>query len=41
MPVATPLNCPEILAIKVTDCPNVEGFRDDVNVVDELALLTV
>ena len=39
--VATPLNCPDMLAVKVTDCPNVEGFRDDFNVVEELALLTV
>ena len=41
VPVATPLNCPEILAVNVTDCPNVEGFSDDFKVVEELALLTV
>ena len=41
VPVATPLNCPSISAVKVTDCPDVEGLRDDFKVVEELALLTV
>ena len=30
-----------IVAVNVTESPNVEGFTDDVNAVVELALLTV
>jgi len=29
------------VAVNVTDCPNVEGFTDDVNAVVVLALVTV
>ncbi len=41
VPVATPLNCPDTFAVKVTDCPAFAGFSEEVRAVEELALLTV
>jgi hypothetical protein len=32
---------PVTVAVKVTDCPNTDGFADDVNVVVLVALFTV
>jgi hypothetical protein len=29
------------VAVKVTDCPFAEGFTDEANIVEELALFTV
>ena len=40
-PVAVPPNCPITVAVKVTDCPETEGFSDDLKVTVELALFTV
>ena len=31
----------DMVAVKVTDVPNVDGFRDEANVVVELTLFTV
>jgi hypothetical protein len=36
-----PPNCPETLAVKVTVAAKLEGFGDDVRVVDESAWPTV
>jgi hypothetical protein len=33
VPVTVPPNCPETDVERVTDCPKLEGFRDEVNVV--------
>jgi len=41
MPVAVPPYFPETVAVKVTDCPEAEGFTDETNAVEELAWLTV
>lgn len=41
MPVAVPLNCPEMFAVKVTDCVLTEGLGDEVKVVEEVAFPTV
>jgi hypothetical protein len=41
VPVATPPNCPETVAVRVTNSSKPEGFGDEVNVVEEVALLTV
>jgi hypothetical protein len=35
-----PLYCGVTVAVKVTDCPKLEGFRDEVRVVLVVALLT-
>ena len=40
-PVGVPPNCPETAAVRVTDCCEVEGFGDEVRVVNEVALPTV
>jgi len=40
VPVAVPPNCPETVAVKVTDCAVTEGLGDEVKVVDEVALPT-
>jgi hypothetical protein len=40
-PVAVPPYCPVIVAVKFTDCPTAEGFTDETNAVEELALLTI
>jgi hypothetical protein len=40
-PVAVPPNCPETVAVSVTDAPEAEGFSDETSAVEELALLTV
>ena len=39
-PVGVP-GCADTVAVRVTDCPNMEGFSEDVNVAVELALPTV
>jgi hypothetical protein len=41
MPVAVPPNCPETVAVKVTDCCKAEGVGNEINVVKEVALPTV
>ena len=40
-PAATPPYCPDTVAVRLTDCPKLDGFIDEVNVVVELALVTV
>jgi hypothetical protein len=40
VPVTVPPNCPETVAVKVTDWPELEGFGEEVNVVLELAFPT-
>jgi hypothetical protein len=40
VPVAVPPNCPETVAVKVTDWPEGEGFSDEVKVVVEPAFPT-
>jgi hypothetical protein len=40
-PVGVPLNSGVTVAVKVTDCPKVEGFSDETTDVVVLALLTV
>lgn len=39
-PVTVPLNCGDTVAVKVTDCPGFDGFRDDAKVIVVVALLT-
>jgi hypothetical protein len=41
VPVAVPPYCPVTVAVKLTDCPTAEGFTDETNAVEELALPTV
>ena len=31
VPVAVPPNCPVTVAVRIADCPKVEGFTDEVN----------
>ena len=38
--MTVPLNCGTTLAVKVTDSPTFDGFRDEANVVVVVALLT-
>jgi hypothetical protein len=38
--VTLPLNCGVTLAVKVTDCPEFDGFREEANAVVVVALLT-
>jgi hypothetical protein len=40
-PVGVPLNCGKTVAVNVTVCPNIDGFREDVNVTVVVALFTV
>ena len=40
-PEGVPPYCPVTVAVKFTDCPTAEGFTDEINVVEELALPTV
>jgi len=40
-PVATPPYSPEMFTVRLTDCPKLEGFADEINVAVELALFTV
>jgi hypothetical protein len=39
-PVGVPLNCGITVAVKVTDCPDKEGFSDETKAVAVGALLT-
>jgi hypothetical protein len=41
VPVGVSPNCPETVAVKVTYCPASDGFCDEVNFVEVLAMLTV
>jgi hypothetical protein len=41
VPVGVPPNCPAMVAVKVTDCPAVEGFKDEDKVLVVAALLMV
>jgi hypothetical protein len=41
VPVAMPPYCPVTVAVRFTDCPTAEGFNDEPNAVEELALFTV
>jgi hypothetical protein len=41
VPVAMPPYCPVTVAVRFTDCPTAEGFNDETNAVEELALFTV
>ncbi len=41
VPVAIPPYCPVTVTVKSMDCPTTEGFTDEINVVVELASLTV
>src|ERR1700722_16364364 len=40
VPVGVPLNCGATRAVKVTDCPKLDGFREEAKVVVLVALPT-